>query len=131
MINFCEEQEFPYFLPTGKLGYNPPQTIPISPAQHFNQRLLNLNQYFAPDADYILSTRSVYGQHHPRSSINFAMHKIEPGTLLAGTVKNNLKGIIERFVASDNAFSFISSVKGTSGYRKQFLFDGLVMIKQL
>ena len=41
------------------------------------------------------------------------MHKIKPGTLTAGTVKNNFKGTIERFVASDNAFSFMSLVKGT------------------
>ena len=56
------------------------------------------------------------------------MHKIKPGTLTAGTVKNNFKGTIERFVASDNAFSFISSVKGTPAYWKQFLHDVLAYI---
>ena len=44
------------------------------------------------------------------------MHKIKPGKLTAGMVKNNLQGTIERFVASDNAFSFMSSVKGTPPY---------------
>ena len=39
------------------------------------------------------------------------MHKIKPGTLNAGTVKNNFKGTFERLVASDNAFSFMISVK--------------------
>ena len=46
-----------------------------------------------------------------RSSINFATQKIKPGALTAGTVKSNFKGTIERIVAKDNAFSFISSVK--------------------
>ena len=55
-----------------------------------------------------------------RSSINFAGKKIKPGTLTAGTVKSNLKGTIERFVAKDNAFSFISSVKETPAIWKQF-----------
>ena len=41
------------------------------------------------------------------------MHKINPGTLTEGTVKSNFKGTIEKFVARDNAFSFMSSVKGT------------------
>ena len=41
---FCEEQTFPYLLPTGKFGYNAPRDIPISPARYFNQRLLNFNQ---------------------------------------------------------------------------------------
>ena len=57
------------------------------------------------------------------------MHKIRPGMLTAEMVKNNLKGIIERFVGSDNAFSFMTSVKGTPSYWKQILYDVLAMIK--
>ena len=63
----------------------------MSTARYFNQRLLNYNQHFASDVDYIFFTRSVYEQDHLRSSINFTMHKIKPGTLIAGTVKISLK----------------------------------------
>ena len=49
------------------------------------------------------------------------MHKIKPGTLTAGMAKNNLKGTTEKFVASGNAFSFMSSVKGKPAYWKKFL----------
>ena len=59
------------------------------------------------------------------------MHKIKPGTLTAGTVKSNFKGTIERLVARNNAFSFMSLVKGTPVYQKQFSFNVLVMVKQL
>ena len=59
------------------------------------------------------------------------MHKIKPGTLTAGTVKSNFKETFERFVARDNAFSFMNSVKGTPAYWKQFLYDVLAMVKQL
>ena len=45
--------------------------------------------------------------------------------------QGDFKETIERFAASDNAFSFMSSVKGTSAYWKQFLYDVLVMVKQL
>ena len=62
-----------------------------------------------------------YEPHHLRSSINLAMHKIKPGTLTAGTVKSNFKGTIERSVARDNAFSFMSSVKGTPAYWHVFI----------
>ena len=128
---FCEEQAFLYLLNKVKFGYSVPQNIPISPARYFNQRLLNFNQYFASDVDYIFFARSVYEQHLLRSWINFAMHKIKPGTLTEGTFKNNFKGTIERFVASDNAFSFMSSVKRTPAYWQQFLYDVLAMVKQL
>ena len=73
----------------------------------------------------------MYEQHYLRSLINFAMHKIKPDTLTAGTVKNNFKRTIDRFVASDNGFSFMSSVKGTPAYWKQLLYDVLAMAKQL
>ena len=49
------------------------------------------------------------------------MHGITPGTLTAGTGKSDFKGAIGMFVASDNAFSFVSSVKETPAYLKQFL----------
>ena len=57
------------------------------------------------------------------------MHKIKLGKLTAGMVKNNLKGTIERFVASDKTLSFMSSVKGTPPYWKQFLYNVLAIIK--
>ena len=43
----------------------------------------------------------------------------------AGTVKNNFKGTIEWFLATDNTFSFMSSAKGAPAYWKQFLYDVL------
>ena len=46
---FCEEQTFSSLLPKGKLGYNVPRDIPISPARYFNQLLWNFNQYFISD----------------------------------------------------------------------------------
>ena len=49
------------------------------------------------------------------------MHKMKPGTLTPGTIKNNCKGTIERFVARDNAFLCMSSVKETPVYWKQFM----------
>ena len=72
-----------------------------------------------------------YEQRRSHSTINFAMHKIKTGTLTAGPVKSNFKGTIQRFVASDNVFSFMSSFKGTPAHWKQFLYDVLVMVRQL
>ena len=48
------------------------------------------------------------------------MHKIKPSTLTAGTAENNLKGKVERFVASDNSSVFMNSVNRTQTYWKQF-----------
>ena len=44
---FCEEQTFPYLLPTDKFDYNASRDISISAAQYFIQRLLSFDQCFA------------------------------------------------------------------------------------
>ena len=95
------------------------------------QILLNFNQYFASDADYIFVPRSVYEWHNLLSSISFVIHRIKPNILTAGTIKYNFKGTIKSFVASDYAFLFISSFKVTSACWKYFLYDVLTMVKQL
>ena len=100
---FCEGQAFPYILPKIKPGCKAPWDISISPARYFSQRLMNFNQCFASDADYILFAKSVYEQYHLPPSINFAMRKIKPGTLTAKTVKSNFKGKAESFVARESA----------------------------
>ena len=127
----CVDQAFPCLLSKDICGYKAPQDITISPARYFNQSLLNFNQGFGSDANYICFASSVYEQHHLRSSIRFAMHKIKPSTLTAGTVKSNFKETIETYVARKNTFSFMISVEGPPAHWKQFLYDPLAMLKQL
>ena len=64
-------------------------------------------------------------QHHLRPSINFAKYSVKPDNLTAGTVKINFTETIKNFVASDNAFSFMSSVKRIPTYWKQFSYNVL------
>ena len=54
----------------------------------------------------------MYDRHQLHSSINFAMHKIKPGTVVAGTVKSNFKATTKRFVA----------------YSKEHLHNGIFFI---
>lgn len=66
--------------------------------------------------DIIFFFRSWYDQYHLRSSINVVMYKIKPGKSTAGPIRNNFKGTIQRFVASNNVISFMSSVIETQTY---------------
>ena len=72
--------------------------------------MLNFDQTFASDSDCIFFARFVYGQDHVHSLENYG---INAGQFTVGTIKQNYRGTIDRFVASDNALSFMSSVKGT------------------
>ena len=49
----------------------------------------------------------------------------------AGSVMENYKESVKRLLSSENAYSFMRSVRGTPAYWKQFLFEVLAMVKQL
>ena len=59
------------------------------------------------------------------------MQKVRVIQINAGTVKQNYKESAKRLLSSENAYSFMSSLKVTSTYWKQFLFEVLAMVKQL
>ena len=84
---------------------------------------MNFNQYFISDADHVFFARPVYEQSDLCLSINFAKLKVKPVTITAGIIKSNFKETIGRFAESDNAFSFMSSVK-----RKQHTGNNFYMI---
>ena len=50
----CEELAFPYLLPTVKFECLTKRNVPLSRVKYFNQRLLNYNQKFASDSNFIL-----------------------------------------------------------------------------
>ena len=62
---------------------------------------------------------------------SFATLKTKSGVLIKRTVKNNFDGRVQRFVESDNAFSFTSLVKRTPAHWKPFLYHELAVVKQL
>ena len=59
------------------------------------------------------------------------MIKTKLGAITARVVKKDFKITIEKFVASGSVFSFMSSIKGTPAYWKQFLNNFLAVVKQL
>ena len=127
----CEEMAFPYLFPNGKFGYKVKRNVNISPVKYFNQRLLNYTQKFASDADYIFFANYVTLQFNLRSKINIAMKKITGSNLTAGMFSQNFKENVRTFIANDEAFNFMNTIKGTPAYWKRFLLEVLAMVKQL
>ena len=51
--------------------------------------------------------------------------------LTAGMLGKNFRQRLQEFIAKDEVFSFISSIKGTPAYWKKILRQVLAMVKQL
>ena len=57
------------------------------------------------------------------------MEKVTSNQLTSGILNSNINEKVKKFIASDQAFTFTSSIKGTPTYWKKFLFDVLAMKK--
>ena len=54
------------------------------------------------------------------SQVNIAMKKVLSNDLTAGMLCKNFKQRVQKFLAKDRAFSFMSSIKETPAYWKTF-----------
>ena len=66
---------------------------------------------------------SVTQQMKLQRQINIALKKVCTGRNFSDTVKS--------FIANDEAYHFMNTIKGTPAYWKRFLYEVLAMVKQL
>ena len=109
----CEELAHPQLFPNGKFGYKVQRLVHLSPVKYFNQRLLNYRQKFSSNSDYIYFAHSVTQQLNLNSRVNIAMKKVKTGQLTAGMLSRNFKESVKSFVANDEAYGFMNTIKGT------------------
>ena len=128
--NLCEELAHPFLFPTGKFGYKVEREVYLSPIRYFNQRLLNYTQKFAEDADYIFFAQIITQHLRIMSRINIAMKKVH-GNLTAGMILTDYENTVKTMLLNEEAYKFLSEVKGSPAYWKQFLYDVLAMVRQL
>ena len=102
----------------------------MTPSKYFNQRLLHYTQKFASDNDYIFFAHTVLQKVQLSSQINIAMKKVLSNDSTAGMLSKNFKQRVQDFIAKDKAFSFMSSIKGTSAYCKKILHQVSAMVKK-
>ena len=57
--------------------------------------------------------------------------KVCTNQLTAGMLSSNFSDTVKSFIAKDEGYNFMNSIKGTPGYWKKFLFEVLAMVKQL
>ena len=59
------------------------------------------------------------------------MRKVASNQLTAGMLSSNFNEKVKKFIARDQAFTFMNCIKGTPAYWKKILFDVLAVVKQL
>ena len=59
------------------------------------------------------------------------MKKVAGAALTAGLLNDNFKERVKSFVVSDQAYTFMNTIKGTPAYWKKFKSECLAMLRQL
>ena len=104
--------------------------IKIIPIKYLSRRLLYYSQKFASDTDYIFFAHSVLQKLQLNIQIKIAMRKVACSTLTAGMLSKKFKKI-SICLLLQKRHSFMSAIKCTPAYWKNFLQEILAMVKQL
>ena len=114
---------FPHLHANGRNGLlDPDRPKPITPAKYFPQRILNKNNVFAKDHDYIFMAQAYMERYALERQIDMSMLNVTMDT----TDDNNIK-----VVPSDDKFSIFQSIPGTPAYWKKFRNEIYARMEQL
>ena len=80
---------------------------------------------------FFFSAHAVLQGTQLNDQTKFALNKVSTDSLTAGMLKGNFKEKVKQFIARDNAYSFMRSIKGTPAYWRKFLHEVMTMVKQL
>ena len=125
---FYEELSHPDLFSTRKFGFRTKRKVDLTSKKCLNQRLLNYTQKRSSHSDYIFFAQLVIQKLNRNSQINIAMRKPTSNQFTTGMLSSNFNEKVKEFIASDEAFTFMNSMKGTPAYWKTFLFDVLLML---
>ena len=114
---------FPHLHANGKYGIlDEERPKPITPAKYFPQRILNKNNAFAKDHDYIFMAQAYLER--------YALEKQIDMSLLHGTLETTEDDQV-RMVPSNDKFDIFQSIPGTPAYWKKFRNEIYARMEQL
>ena len=125
---FYEELSHPDLFSTRKFRFRTKRKVDLTSKKYFHQRLLNYTQKRSSHSDYIFFAQLVIQKLNRKCQINIAMRKPTSNQFTTDMLSSNFNEKVKEFIASDEAFTFMNSMKGTPAYWKTFLFDVLVML---
>ena len=113
---------FPHLHPKGKFGLHYQRTKKLSPSKYFAQRLLNYNDKFAKDEDYVFMAQQYVERHLLENNISLSMK--------SGNFVENFEGK-QVLKPSEDKYSIFQSIPGTPSYWQKFRNEIYARMEQL
>ena len=130
-----EELAFPDLFPYGSIRYNSRHMeyhLPIR--KYFQQWLLNANDHFAKNIEYIFCVRYISDIQQIQSDANLAICLSRGRTLNGEKITVGLlhdPGVLQQLICMEQVYKFLKNVRGSPAYWQSELYDVLAILRSL
>lgn len=129
-----EAKTFPWHFPSGRFSFDEPRDKRLTLARYFNNRLMNADNRFAKDTNYIFFSQymSELNQviENTQISIRKTVTQFGKGKNVNADMIRNPE-ILSKLLKNDEAFRFMQPIRGTPAYWSAIQKDLFAMLRQL
>ncbi|XP_061191659.1 uncharacterized protein LOC133199853 [Saccostrea echinata] len=129
-----EVKTFPYLYPSGKYSWNESRDVRITLSRYFNNRLMNADNRFAKDTNYIFFCQYLSELNQviekTQISIRKSVSKLDGGIQVTTEMLQN-PIVLAKLLKTDEAMRFMQPIRGTPAYWSTAQKDLFAMLRQL
>ncbi|XP_078320120.1 uncharacterized protein LOC144621199 [Crassostrea virginica] len=129
-----EAKTFPYLFPTGRFSWSEQRDTRITLSRYFNNRLMNSDDRFAKDTNYIFFSQFVSDLNQviekTQISIRKCLGSLEGNQPVTSSMVQNPE-VLSRLMKNDEALRFMQPIRGTPAYWSSAQKDLFAMLRQL
>lgn len=129
-----EAKTFSYLFPTGKFSWNNERDTRITLSRYFNNRLMNTDDRFAKDSNYIFFSQYMSDLNQVIEKTQISVRK-SVKTLGSDKVVTNTMVqdpvVLAKLMKNDEALRFMQPIRGTPAYWSSAQKDLFAMLRQL
>nr|XP_022307628.1 uncharacterized protein LOC111113627 [Crassostrea virginica] len=129
-----EAKTFPYLFPSGRFSWSEQRETRITLSRYFNNRLMNSDDRFAKDTNYIFFSQFVSDLNQviekTQISIRKCLGSLEGNQPVTSSMVQNPE-VLSRLMKNDEALRFMQPIRGTPAYWSSAQKDLFAMLRQL
>ena len=129
-----EAKTFPHLFPTGKFSWNEERDVRITLSRYFNNRLMNTDNRFAKDSNYIFFCQYMSELNQviekTQISVRKSLTRVDGGKSVNAEMLQN-PVLLSKLLKNDEALRFMQPIRGTPAYWSSAQKDLFAMLRQL
>ena len=127
---YFEELSNPTKFPYGEGGFNTDRNHTVTLCKYFQQRLLDVDNRFSTDLEYVLAGQYRVESKQIRNDANNFIFRQRPHSQLTASQARN-QTVVNESVRKDKAYCFMKNLRGSPPHYQRTFYELLAMVRQL